>query len=167
MPRWDRAAWCSSFLPCSRGSHFFSPRWLRASFATPLWQAVTSSLLVLLLSKIVFCCVLSLKERRKILLLFHLFPLFFSIVASKAIPSEDIVHLSASLRCKGEDAGCCTAETPCLEGEGDCDDDSECAQGLKCGIDNCAFNTTHDTDDDCCIKKSEYEGMEHFQGGTS
>ena len=37
---WDRAARCSNVLPHSRGSHFFSPRCLRTSFAAPLRQAV-------------------------------------------------------------------------------------------------------------------------------
>ena len=38
--RWDHADRCSNFLPNSRGTHFFSPRCLRASFAAPLRQAV-------------------------------------------------------------------------------------------------------------------------------
>ena len=41
-PRCYRAARCSKFLLRSRGLHFFSPRCLRASFAAPLRQAVSS-----------------------------------------------------------------------------------------------------------------------------
>merc|ERR1719445_2947107 len=43
---------------------------------------------------------------------------------------------------------CCTSEFQCLEGEGDCDSDSDCAPGLVCGTNNCGhpFQDTHD----CC-----------------
>ena len=77
--------------------------------------------------------------------MFHIFPLF-SIVASKAIPSEDIVNLSASLRCNGQDNGCCTRDKPCDLGEGDCDRDDHCMGGLTCGHDNCPWGDG----DDCC-----------------
>ena len=36
----------------------------------------------------------------------------------------------------------------CGVGEGDCDDDYECKQGLFCGSNNCGSNN-HDSDD-CC-----------------
>ena len=42
----------------------------------------------------------------------------------------------------------CSETDPCEEGAGDCDSDSECQEGLKCGEDNCGgylFKTT-----DCC-----------------
>merc|ERR1739838_1101788 len=44
---------------------------------------------------------------------------------------------------------CCTSEFLCLEGEGDCDDDGDCADSLVCGTDNCGspFQDTHD----CCM----------------
>ena len=35
--------------------------------------------------------------------------------------------------CCGENNGC----TGMIEGDGDCDSDDECADGLKCGVDNC------------------------------
>merc|ERR1719245_829040 len=43
---------------------------------------------------------------------------------------------------------CCTSEFQCLAGEGDCDSDSDCADGLVCGTNNCddVFQDTHD----CC-----------------
>ena len=53
------------------------------------------------------------------------------------------------LRCKGVDDGCCTADNPCGEGDGDCDNDSECSGDLVCGTDNCPWGDN----DDCCIKK--------------
>ena len=48
--------------------------------------------------------------------------------------------------------GCCTTETPCgLEG-GDCDGDTECQEGLKCGEDNCQdFHKGAWSSADCCI----------------
>ena len=47
--------------------------------------------------------------------------------------------------------GCCTKETPCGLGDGDCDKDEHCAKGLKCGVDNCGkgFKYTYD----CCYKR--------------
>merc|ERR1719187_2602352 len=38
--------------------------------------------------------------------------------------------------CQGGDS-CCTASNPCGFGEGDCDANSDCADGLLCGEDNC------------------------------
>ena len=35
----------------------------------------------------------------------------------------------AVLRCGGSDNGCCTADSPCVEGDGDCDSDNDC-QGI-------------------------------------
>jgi len=57
----------------------------------------------------------------------------------------------SSLRCTGQDDGCCTESNPCDEGEGDCDKDSHCQAGLKCGSDNCKFG---DDGDDCCYLPS-------------
>jgi len=49
-------------------------------------------------------------------------------------------------RCTGQDDGCCTKETPCNLGEGDCDTDQQCAGSLVCGTDNCPWGD----EDDCC-----------------
>ena len=55
--------------------------------------------------------------------------------------------------CVGNDAfwSCCSKSNQCGEGEGDCDNDSECLDGLKCGDDNCpaGFPTALY---DCCYK---------------
>jgi len=51
-------------------------------------------------------------------------------------------------RCEGGDS-CCTALNMCREGEGDCDQDSDCAPGLRCGRDNCQ-GPGFDSTDDCC-----------------
>ena len=49
--------------------------------------------------------------------------------------------------CTGGD-DCCSADVPCDEGEGDCDEDSDCAGGLKCGSNNCPWGDG----DDCCYR---------------
>ena len=54
------------------------------------------------------------------------------------------------------DYSCCSASSPCNQGEGDCDSDSECAEGLKCGLDNCrVFNPSAQVDADCCHEPGE------------
>ncbi len=45
---------------------------------------------------------------------------------------------------------CCRGKK-CAEGEGDCDEDSECAEGLVCGTNNCGAGFPSDYD--CCTKK--------------
>ena len=54
-------------------------------------------------------------------------------------------------RCTGEDNGCCTEDEPCDVGEGDCDSDDECMDGLTCGNDNCPWGDG----DDCCMGKKK------------
>ena len=41
----------------------------------------------------------------------------------------------------------CSPASPCAQGEGDCDDDTDCEGALLCGNDNCASGTTGM---DCC-----------------
>ena len=64
------------------------------------------------------------------------------------------------LRCKSKDSGCCTEATPCLDGDGDCDNDRQCAGSLVCGIDNCPWGD----DEDCCEKKVVVSGKYDDQG---
>merc|ERR1712029_1237126 len=45
---------------------------------------------------------------------------------------------------------CCTSEFQCLEGEGDCDSDSDCAPGLVCGTNNCGADSPFRDTHDCC-----------------
>ena len=52
------------------------------------------------------------------------------------------------MRCTGEDNECCTDETPCNIGEGDCDRDTHCLGDLVCGEGNCPWGDN----DDCCMK---------------
>ena len=62
-----------------------------------------------------------------------------------------------SLRCKKRDGtvdyNCCSYQNPCGKGEGDCDFDSDCYRGLKCGHDNCwsSFGVgSWESKADCC-----------------
>ena len=55
--------------------------------------------------------------------------------------------------CNGQDDGCCTEDTPCIEGEGDCDSNDECLGSLICGDDNCPWGDR----DDCCEAPPEEE----------
>ena len=53
-------------------------------------------------------------------------------------------------------AECCKTDGPCGEGEGDCDNDGECAGSLVCGSDNCSWNPDpNDNWDDCCEDPAE------------
>ena len=55
-------------------------------------------------------------------------------------PTTTAPTTPAPARCSGvpnTDWSCCTRRNPCDVGGGDCDRDSDCAQGLKCGTDNC------------------------------
>ena len=54
--------------------------------------------------------------------------------------------------CRGGDT-CCRSWKRCAIGEGDCDSDSECQPGLRCGKDNCrSWPGNWDSEDDCCYK---------------
>ena len=49
------------------------------------------------------------------------------------------------------DGACCSETNKCGEGLGDCDSDSQCEEGLKCGLDNCGTGFPTPTYD-CCFK---------------
>ena len=51
---------------------------------------------------------------------------------------------------KGQMEECCDEDWRCGEGQGDCDDDDDCAPGLKCGKNNCDSNFYRGAD--CCYK---------------
>merc|ERR1712166_415838 len=70
-----------------------------------------------------------------------------------------IAEADNGIVCGGRDSGCDTMGV----GDGDCDSDSECHAGLKCGKNNCgdfrpssgwpgSDGTSWDTGDDCCYK---------------
>jgi len=49
----------------------------------------------------------------------------------------------------------CTPRKPCSAGQGDCDRDSDCQSGLKCGRDNCKdFDSKASSYADCCVAES-------------
>ena len=59
------------------------------------------------------------------------------------------------------DMDCCSFGATCGVGEGDCDFDSDCHNGLRCGKDNCYYDfpshdirTNWDVMADCCYGKS-------------
>ena len=67
--------------------------------------------------------------------------------------------------CTGGDS-CCTKYNKCGEQEGDCDRDSDCLDGLKCGYNYCAerFNKRGgqwDSTDDCCYQPGRTKLNEH------
>ena len=70
---------------------------------------------------------------------------------------DDCCYNPADVICTGGDS-CCTEEYPCGAGEGDCDNDSHCEKGLKCGSNNCKpcpegiDCSEFETDDDCCVE---------------
>jgi len=70
--------------------------------------------------------------------------------AKKDAHVDQGILLNTNLRCHGKDSGCCTANNPCILGDGDCDWDYQCARDLVCGDNSCgtAFG---DAGDDCCM----------------
>jgi len=72
-------------------------------------------------------------------------------------------------RCRGRhiDTGkCCTEKNPCVEEEGDCENDKECGQGLVCGKNNCKmFGDFFDKKDDCCVKHEKRCKGRHIDTG--
>lgn len=71
---------------------------------------------------------------------------------------------SSVLRCSGQENGCCTSETPCSEGEGDCDSNSDCRGSLVCGHNNCpkkAFDWNYG--DDCCFSWEDKPGPDQCE----
>merc|ERR1719411_1006393 len=59
-------------------------------------------------------------------------------------------------RCGGrnvDEGDCCTRDTPCRHGEGDCEQDEDCRDDLVCGNNNCKqFAAYFHEKDDCCVK---------------
>ena len=63
--------------------------------------------------------------------------------------------------CIGGDS-CCNEDNKCDVGEGDCDSDDDCLEGLKCGTNNCLsarwfWDEDWDSQDDCCYKPGNNE----------
>merc|ERR1711962_1570721 len=67
------------------------------------------------------------------------------------------VKPAVATNCNGSTSAwsCCSANSKCGHGEGDCDSDNECQSGLKCGKDNCRdFHSGAAAAADCCIPSS-------------
>ena len=75
--------------------------------------------------------------------------------AESIMVKEDIIS-SLKMWCRGS-TNCCGKEAThlCVEGEGDCDHDDQCAGVLQCGQDNCATQSGGywDPEDDCCERR--------------
>ena len=66
---------------------------------------------------------------------------------------KSIIKTNCYTACTGGNS-CCTTTNKCGENEGDCDTDSQCKEGLKCGTDNCIGKSGFQwgAADDCCYK---------------
>ena len=66
-----------------------------------------------------------------------------------------IVIFSFLEKCSAGDTNknCCSSSNKCDENQGDCDKDSDCKSGLKCGTDNCPTGFP-DKSYDCCYNPS-------------
>jgi hypothetical protein len=84
----------------------------------------------------------------------HLISIFVVTLGTFLLSSSPI-QAQAPVKCDGGDNCCGSGNYKCLEGEGDCDHDSQCASGLFCGRNNCQ-GPNFDATDDCCVK--EYGG---------
>lgn len=53
-------------------------------------------------------------------------------------------------------SGCCTENNKCGVMEGDCNSDSQCLEGLKCGTGNCivTHGSSYDSGDNCCYNST-------------
>ena len=79
-------------------------------------------------------------------------------------PSLSSAFPQMNIKCSSypkTDMDCCSFGAPCGVGEGDCDYDTDCHNGLRCGKDNCYYDfpshdirTNWDILADCCYGKS-------------
>ena len=88
-----------------------------------------------------------------------IFSLFIVLLTSQIQSMvTKIIEFPESQRCSGRNVDkekCCTNDEPCVEGEGDCENDDECREDLVCGNNNCKeFGSFYHEKDDCCIQKS-------------
>ena len=71
----------------------------------------------------------------------------------------DFYHWYVLILCKnctlGPFIGGCSSSNRCIEDKGDCDHDSECKEGLKCGTDTCPAELNLEPFFDCCYKPCE------------
>jgi len=72
-------------------------------------------------------------------------------VGSVFTSSDDCCYKPEQKACNGQADGCVSI----AEGDGDCDKDSDCQPGLRCGVDNCDVGSVFTSSDDCCYKPEE------------
>ena len=63
--------------------------------------------------------------------------------------SQFVFSYSEKCSAGNTDKNCCSSSNKCDENQGDCDNDSDCKSGLKCGTDNCPAGFPDKTYD-CC-----------------
>jgi len=65
----------------------------------------------------------------------------------------------------GADWSFCSSTNLCGVGQGDCDGDSQCKEGMKCGVDNCkSFNPAAHRLADCCTPPPPKRGCRNPRG---
>jgi len=74
----------------------------------------------------------------------------FYYMCAKGHGESHLDYSSSRERCSAgnTDVSCCSASHKCDENQGDCDNDSHCKRGLKCGHDNCPLEFPIEYD--CC-----------------
>ena len=73
-----------------------------------------------------------------------------------AFKNSILLAIPIKTRCDGGDS-CCRPDNPCLENEGDCDENEDCLGELVCGAgtgndNNCPAKATFESTDDCCYR---------------
>jgi len=70
-------------------------------------------------------------------------------------PEDDCCFVPTKTGCDGGNS-CCTETNKCWVGEGDCDDNHDCQEGLQCGNANCHWDQDNCgffcVKDDCCAR---------------
>ena len=83
---------------------------------------------------------------------------------NKRVLASNLINIAPSkrsARIPETDWRCCTNSEPCDVGGGDCDVDSHCMAGLKCGNNNCKRDFSSSGSDwstaaDCCEDNKNY-----------
>ena len=88
------------------------------------------------------------------------------MIARLRIPYFMTFYILISATCMGGDS-CCKETNKCDVGEGDCDRDKDCLEGLLCGFNNCPlprgfWDDEWDRYDDCCYKSGNDEFNKAF-----
>jgi hypothetical protein len=79
-------------------------------------------------------------------------------------PDEMILHKHVLLfignPCEIQNNFCCSIDFPCQEGDGSCNEDSDCAGSLVCGTNNCPFGLSNlFLNKDCCKVQGKFTSV--------